>query len=121
MLRGTHVLGWGLRVAALFTARANFTHLVAYQKRATHELVTVGVYRLCRHPGYVGWFLWSVSTQLVLANPVCFMLYAFASWRFFKGRIPQEEELLCNFFGQQYHDYAKRVPCGIPWISELHD
>merc|ERR1719323_1565782 len=65
--------GWGLRTAALFTAKSNFTHLVARRKQANHVLVTVGVYRLCRHPSYAGWFLWSISTQLVLGNPICFV------------------------------------------------
>merc|ERR1712039_705970 len=111
--------GWVMRVAALFTARANFTHLVAAREKSTHELVVHGVYALCRHPGYVGWFAWSVSTQLVMLNPICFVLYALISWKFFQGRIPVEEEFLVHFFGQQYFDYAKRVPCGIPCISEL--
>merc|ERR1712066_141464 len=93
------VLGWLLRTLALFTAQSNFTHLVQQRKRQTHVLVTGGVYRLCRHPGYLGWFLWSVSTQLVLSNPFCFAAYAYVSWRFFKGRIPDEERLLVAFFG----------------------
>lgn len=111
--------GWVLRVAALFTAQANFTHLVAHRKKASHELVVRGVYGWCRHPGYLGWFMWSVSTQLVLLNPICCLAYAAVAWKFFEGRIPGEEELLVHFFGQQYLDYAQRVPCGLPWISEL--
>ncbi|CAK0866979.1 unnamed protein product [Prorocentrum cordatum] len=111
--------GWALRAAALFTAGSNFTHLVADRKEASHELVTWGVYSWCRHPGYVGWFLWSVSTQLVLANPVCLAAYTLVSWRFFQGRIPNEEDLLLDFFGDGYLDYARRVPCGLPGISEL--
>merc|ERR1712070_1256613 len=48
--------GWALRAMALFTAQANFTHIVRLRRVATHQLVTGGVYSLCRHPGYVGWF-----------------------------------------------------------------
>lgn len=111
--------GWGLRTAALFTAQSNFTHIVACHKESSHRLVTQGVYSLCRHPGYVGWFLWSVSTQILLGNIFCFFAYAFVSWRFFAGRIPHEEQMLIRFFGDEYLDYASRVPCGIPWISEV--
>merc|ERR1711924_329274 len=92
--------GWALRTLALFTAQSNFTHLVMVRKRAGHALVTEGVYRLCRHPGYVGWFIWSVSTQLVLGNPVCLVLYTLVAWRFFEGRIPGEEAYLVEFFGE---------------------
>mmetsp|Transcript_22042 Transcript_22042/g.68624 ORF Transcript_22042/g.68624 Transcript_22042/m.68624 type:complete len:307 (+) Transcript_22042:99-1019(+) len=111
--------GWALRALALFTARSNFTHLVAWQKAPSHRLVQHGVYRLCRHPGYVGWFLWSVSTQLVLGNPLCLAAYFAVSWRFFAGRIPGEEAALVHFFGEEYLQYARRVPCGIPGISRL--
>eukprot|EP00929_Paragymnodinium_shiwhaense_P038973 TRINITY_DN20507_c0_g1_i1.p1 TRINITY_DN20507_c0_g1~~TRINITY_DN20507_c0_g1_i1.p1 ORF type:complete len:330 (+),score=40.82 TRINITY_DN20507_c0_g1_i1:141-1130(+) len=113
------ICGWALRVAALFTAQANFTHQVAVWKRATHQLVTGGVYRLCRHPGYVGWFCWSVSTQFVLGNWMCLLAFTAVSWRFFAGRIPEEEEALLQFFGDDYLQYAQRVPCGLPFISEL--
>jgi hypothetical protein len=29
-----------------------------------------------RHPGYVGWFIWSVATQILLLNPVCVCVFA---------------------------------------------
>mmetsp|Transcript_52483 Transcript_52483/g.97157 ORF Transcript_52483/g.97157 Transcript_52483/m.97157 type:complete len:309 (-) Transcript_52483:72-998(-) len=121
MLAGFSIgmVGWALRTAALFTAKSNFTHLVATAKRPEHSLVTGGVYRICRHPSYLGWFLWSVCSQLTLLNPVCTCGYAAVSWLFFAGRIPGEEAFLVQFFGQQYLDYARRVPCGIPWISRL--
>lgn len=44
-----------------------------------------------RHPAYFGWFWWSIGTQMLLCNPVCIVVYAAASWRFFSQRIPFEE------------------------------
>jgi protein-S-isoprenylcysteine O-methyltransferase Ste14 len=29
-----------------------------------------------RHPGYAGWLLWAVATQLLLGNPVCAVVFA---------------------------------------------
>jgi len=113
------VCGWTLRTLALFTAGSNFTHLIAGHKTSSHQLITHGVYSLCRHPGYLGWFLWSVSTQLVLGNPMCLAAYGLVSWKFFAGRIPGEEALLISFFGKEYEDYARAVPCGLPWMSRL--
>jgi len=110
-------LGWAFRSVALFTAKSNFTHLVSTRKERSHMLVKTGVYRLCRHPGYVGWFLWSVSTQLALGNPFCFLAYFYVSFKFFQSRIPGEEAYLVDFFGQDYLQYADQVPCGIPGIS----
>lgn len=53
-----------LRKLAMYTARHNFNHLVQTEKSDNHQLVTFGVYKLCRHPSYVGWFYWSLGTQV---------------------------------------------------------
>lgn len=57
-------VGEALRKAAIWTARDNFTHLVQQEKAQTHSLVTCGVYSWFRHPSYVGWFYWSIGTQV---------------------------------------------------------
>lgn len=58
------VFGEVLRKAAMITAKTNFNHIVQTEKEAGHELVTHGVYSLCRHPSYVGWFYWCIGTQV---------------------------------------------------------
>lgn len=110
-------LGEAVRKMAMLQAGRNFNHLVQSQKADDHQLVTSGVYSLCRHPSYVGWFFWSVGTQIVLLNPVCFLLYAYVSFTFFSERIYVEEFTLISFFGQEYRDYQARVGTGIPGIS----
>lgn len=58
-----------LRKLAMITAEANFTHIIQTKKESSHVLVTHGIYSLCRHPGYAGWFWWSLGkiTRLALA------------------------------------------------------
>ena len=85
-------------------------------KREDHVLVTSGVFSYVRHPSYVGWFLWSLGTQVVLLNPICFVLYTGVTWTFFNERIYAEEYLLLRFFGNAYSDYQAKVPAGIPFI-----
>lgn len=46
------------------TAKHNFNHVVQSERSDNHQLVTHGVYSLCRHPSYVGWFYWSIGTQV---------------------------------------------------------
>jgi protein-S-isoprenylcysteine O-methyltransferase Ste14 len=41
---------------------------------------------------------------------------AVQAWRFFQLRIPVEEELLENFFGDAYRVYRMRTPTWIPFI-----
>ena len=100
------------------TAGHNFTHLVSESKEAKHALVTDGVYRFVRHPGYCGWFWWSVGTQVMLANPLSAIGFAYFSYRFFAHRIKQEEALLesSDFFGDEYTRYKATTPTYIPFI-----
>ncbi|XP_073956407.1 isoprenylcysteine carboxylmethyltransferase ste14 [Choristoneura fumiferana] len=105
-----------LRKSAMFTARTNFNHTVQFVKRPDHELVTYGVYAWCRHPSYVGWFYWSIGTQVTLLNPICMVIYTLASWSFFRERVFAEELTLLTFFGPQYSKYQKTVGTGLPYI-----
>ncbi|XP_042335727.1 protein-S-isoprenylcysteine O-methyltransferase [Sceloporus undulatus] len=111
------VFGEGLRKAAMLTAGSNFNHIVQNEKSETHTLVTRGVYGWFRHPSYVGWFYWSIGTQVLLCNPICAVGYTLASWRFFRERIEEEEMTLIHFFGEEYLAYKRRVPTGLPFIS----
>ncbi|XP_053982844.1 protein-S-isoprenylcysteine O-methyltransferase [Hylaeus volcanicus] len=111
------ICGEILRKLAMFTAKHNFNHIVQSEKMDNHELITYGVYRLCRHPSYVGWFYWSIGTQLILQNPFCLLAYTVVSWKFFHDRILIEEITLLNFFGQDYIQYQKQVGTGLPFIS----
>ncbi|KAK9737644.1 Isoprenylcysteine carboxyl methyltransferase (ICMT) family [Popillia japonica] len=106
-----------LRKSAMFTAKSNFNHIVQCHKNPDHVLVTHGVYGLCRHPSYVGWFYWSVGTQIILLNPLCTLAYAYVSWIFFRDRINIEELTLLNFFGEEYYNYQKKVGSGLPLIE----
>ncbi|CAG9864683.1 unnamed protein product [Phyllotreta striolata] len=111
------VSGELLRKTAMLTAGSNFNHLIQCEKFSNHTLVTTGVYSWFRHPSYVGWFYWSIGTQVLLLNPLCVLAYTLASWLFFKTRIEIEEITLLNFFGQNYCDYQEKVSTGIPFIE----
>lgn len=111
------IFGEVLRKAAMLTANSNFNHLVQCEKADDHILITHGVYSWFRHPSYVGWFYWSIGTQIILINPLCIIAYAIASWVFFRERITIEEIMLLNFFGQNYCDYQQKVRTGLPFIE----
>ncbi|KAH7421082.1 hypothetical protein KP509_13G039700 [Ceratopteris richardii] len=81
------ILGEAIRKAAILTAKHNFTHDIKTFHHENHELVTHGIYRFVRHPSYLGFFLWSIGTQVLLINPICAMGYAVVTWRYFARRI----------------------------------
>lgn len=110
------ITGELIRKSAWITARASFTHLIKETRRPQHKLVMGGIYSFSRHPGYLGWLIWAVGTQVMLANPFCTVAFGVTGWRFFKVRIPYEEWHLFQLFGEDYAKYRRRVPTRIPFI-----
>eukprot|EP00761_Pharyngomonas_kirbyi_P013385 gb/GECH01013414.1/.p1 GENE.gb/GECH01013414.1/~~gb/GECH01013414.1/.p1 ORF type:complete len:190 (+),score=25.51 gb/GECH01013414.1/:1-570(+) len=106
-----------IRKIAMITAKQSFTHQIRTRRSESHILITHGIYRYIRHPGYFGWFIWSISGQILLGNPITGSVAAIWSWLFFKERINYEEKLLISFFGQSYVRYRDRTPTRIPFIQ----
>jgi len=77
--------------------------------RKGHQLVTHGVYRSIRHPMYASIWLFSLAQGLLLQNWLAgwSAFVAFAIMYFV--RMPQEERMMCEFFGQEYSDYMQRT------------
>lgn len=111
------VIGEIIRKLAIVTAGRAFTHLIKRYHEDHHQLVTHGVYRYIRHPGYCGFFIWSVGTQIMLCNPLSTLAFALVVFRFFQQRIPYEEHFLRQFFGSEYEDYSRRTSSGIPFLK----
>ncbi len=81
--------------------------------RSGHTLVTNGVYALMRHPVYAAHLLLSAGILLLIPNFFAAPLALTAMGLLAILRIPQEEELLLEVFGQQYRDYCSKV--GVFW------
>ncbi|XP_004515240.1 protein-S-isoprenylcysteine O-methyltransferase A-like [Cicer arietinum] len=111
------VIGEVIRKMAIVTAGQSFTHMIRVRPDERHRLVTHGIYRFIRHPGYCGFFIWSVSTQIMLCNPISTIGFAVVVWKFFASRIPYEEYFLRQFFGIEYVEYAQQVVSGVPFVN----
>lgn len=111
------IFGETIRKLAILTAKRAFTHVIQRYHEEHHKLITYGVYGIVRHPGYTGFFIWSVGTQIMLCNPVSSVAFAIIAWGFFYNRIPYEEFFLKQFFGLEYDAYMQRVPSGIPFVE----
>jgi protein-S-isoprenylcysteine O-methyltransferase Ste14 len=79
------------------------------------SLVTGGVYRLVRHPVYLGNILQFLGAGLALQNWILIVsgLAAFAFW---KQVSDYEDDLLGDHFGQPFQLYRRRVPQLIPFM-----
>jgi protein-S-isoprenylcysteine O-methyltransferase Ste14 len=78
------------------------------QLRANHRLVTSGPYYRIRHPMYTAILIWAASLGFLIANWVPF-LFAVLVVLFLVGRVPREEEMMIEQFGDEYREYMKRT------------
>lgn len=77
-------------------------------------LVTTGIHRYSRNPGYVGWTFvifgltlmgWSSSLWSTL-----FLIYFLLTIPYFHWTVLLEEAFLTNKYGESYREYLKRSP-----------
>jgi protein-S-isoprenylcysteine O-methyltransferase Ste14 len=73
-----------------------------------HHLITTGPYARIRHPLYAGMLGWSLSLAVLTANwifvAICILVFAGLSWR-----IPKEEQMMIEAFGDEYRVYMQRT------------
>jgi protein-S-isoprenylcysteine O-methyltransferase Ste14 len=94
---------------------------VTLELRKGHELVKHGVYRWIRHPMYAAIWLFGLCQGLLLENWLAgwSAILAFAPMYFV--RVPREEDMLCEFFGQEYRDYMRQTGRLFPRIHVKND
>jgi protein-S-isoprenylcysteine O-methyltransferase Ste14 len=108
------ILGLAVRAAAIFTLGKSFSANVA--THATQTIQRKGLYRIVRHPSYLGmeliflaigmrtenWF----SLGVALIPPTLAVLY----------RIHVEEQALLGAFGEEYRNYSQTTRRLIPGV-----
>jgi protein-S-isoprenylcysteine O-methyltransferase Ste14 len=72
-------------------------------------LVTSGPYRFIRHPIYTAFLLILGSTLLISANWLIGLAWISMTVLEVASRIGFEEQLMLEYFGDQYLEYSKRT------------
>jgi protein-S-isoprenylcysteine O-methyltransferase Ste14 len=83
------------------------------QLRTEHQLITSGPYALIRHPLYLGMFGWAIALGLLTANWI-FVAMAVLSIAGTIVRIPKEEQMMLEAFGDEYKVYKLRTGRFLP-------
>lgn len=83
--------------------------------REGHTLVTRGVYRFIRHPIYSAHLLWGAAQLLLLHNLIAGPAMLIAVVPFYVYRIPREEKMMLEYFGEEYRDYMERTGQVVPY------
>jgi protein-S-isoprenylcysteine O-methyltransferase Ste14 len=106
-------LGGVMRLWPVFVLGRRFSGLVAIQP--DHTLVTTGIYRIIRHPSYVGLLLTALGWALAFRSGTGLLLVALLIPPLL-SRIRSEERLLETQFGDEYRAYVKRTSRLLPGI-----
>ena len=85
--------------------------------REGHELVTEGVYRSIRHPMYASMWLWGVAQALLLQNWIAGWVSLVMFMPLYLLRVPREERMMLDEFGEEYRAYMDRTGRVIPRLG----
>jgi methanethiol S-methyltransferase len=121
VLTATGLAGWAIVLSStllidhfdLFGLRQVFARLRG-RRLSDHEFATPFFYRAVRHPLYLGFLIafW-VTPRMTLGH----LLFAAVMTGYILLAVRFEERDLIRAFGEQYHDYRRRVPMLIPRIG----
>lgn len=86
---------------------------IALEIQEDHKLITTGPYKRVRHPMYLGIFVYTVGLCLISLDVLVILFFAFSIW-FNYRRIPMEEQMMIDQFGDEYLKYMKKTGRFIP-------
>lgn len=116
IITGTAVfaLGFIIRWIAIYQLGRMFTVNVVISD--THTLKTSGLYRIVRHPSYLGLLLIIAGLGISLDSGLSLLVMLVPCFIALNYRIRIEEQALTEEFGVQYTGYKSRVKRLVPGI-----
>ena len=106
--------GVTIRLIAVATLKQQFTTKVSIIEG--HKIVETGIYKIIRHPAYLGYLASLLGIGLVLGNWVGLTALVVLPLLGILYRIHVEESVLLSYFGSAYQEYANRTKRLLPRI-----
>ena len=108
------VTGLSVRIAAILTLGRSFTANVA--TRAAQTIERRGLYRIVRHPSYLGMEIIFLAIGIHARNWICLAACVVPPTLAVLWRIHVEEIALRSHFGEAYADYSRTTKRLIPGL-----
>lgn len=108
------ITGLIIRIKSILTLKQHFTYTVT--EIEDHELIETGLYKIIRHPGYLGQVIIFIGAATSLSNwlSIVFMLIPVLCGYLYRIRV--EGKFMIRQLGYKYLEYQKRTKRLIPWI-----
>jgi protein-S-isoprenylcysteine O-methyltransferase Ste14 len=91
---------------------------IALEIQENHKLITTGPYRRVRHPMYLGIFVYTIGLCFISIDVLVILFFVFSIWINYR-RIPSEEQMMIDQFGEEYIKYMKRTGKLIPSMRRV--
>jgi protein-S-isoprenylcysteine O-methyltransferase Ste14 len=85
--------------------------------RNEHKLITNGIFGYIRHPMYASQWVWVIAQSLLLQNWLAGFLSVIVWTIFYSLRVPPEEKMMLDTFGDEYREYMKITGAVFPKLS----
>jgi len=109
-----YIIGFIIRWTAVYQLGKMFTVDVAIANE--HTLKTNGLYKVVRHPSYLGLILIIAGLGICLNSMLSFIIMFVPTFIAVSYRITVEEKALTEEFGDQYNQYKGKVKKLIPGL-----
>jgi protein-S-isoprenylcysteine O-methyltransferase Ste14 len=103
-----------IRISSILTLKQQFTYTIT--KIENHELIERGLYKIIRHPGYLGQLIIFLGISTALSNWLSVLSMIVSVLIGYLYRIKTEEKFMIEEMGNKYIDYQKRTKKLIPKI-----
>jgi len=109
------IFGFWLRIIAIYTLGKFFTFQIGIRANE-HRVISHGVYAFFRHPGYAGYIYAVLGIHIAHGFLFGILFSIFMILIVYGFRIPAEEKMLTEYFGDEYRAYSKKTKRFIPFI-----
>ena len=106
--------GLAIRAVAARTLGKFYTRTL--RMKADQHVVSEGIYRFVRHPGYLGVIVMFLGSGLGVANFIALAVIAALIIPAYVQRMAAEERMLLTALGTEYADYSRRTRRLIPFL-----
>jgi protein-S-isoprenylcysteine O-methyltransferase len=113
---GLVVMGIGILVRTTAIAQLGRFHTPNVAIRADHRLKVTGLYRLVRHPSYLGALIAYFGFGLALGNWLSVVVIMGITPCLYLYRIHEEDAAMLAAFGDEYRAYCVRTKRLVPWL-----
>jgi protein-S-isoprenylcysteine O-methyltransferase Ste14 len=107
-------IGFTIRIYSILTLKQYFTYSVA--KVENHKIISTGLYKFIRHPGYLGQLIIFMGISISISNWLSILLMMIPATLGYLYRIKVEEKFMTDQFGEDYKNYQHRTKRIIPML-----